>query len=335
MREQTLEQFASIIKQHGILSAVDYDSLPIEKPSRKAIYRYFGKWHNALNVALEANGHIKPLPPIEQPPPPPQPTDAEEEVKKLQRQVIELTRHIQTPQLCLEGTHHRFGVLGDNHCGSLYADYALLAYAYDVFEKEKIRTVLNTGDISDGIKMFKGHEYELEAHGADNQVNIIKERYPRKSHIITYFIKGNHDYSFYKHGGLDIGKIIGHERPDLIHIGHQEADIKIGKGDSNATIRLYHPDGGTAYAISYNIQRYIAELPSGTKPDILITGHYHKGEMLFYRGVCAIQSGTTQAQTPFMRGRKISAAMGFWIIEVVVAPERVVSVTGRFFPVRT
>jgi len=121
----------------------------------------------------------------------------------------------------------------------------------------------------------------------------------------------------------------------MICIGHQEADITIGKDDCKATIRLFHPDGGTAYAISYHSQRYVAELPSGTKPDVLLLGHYHKAEMLFYRGVCVIQGGTTQAQTPFMRGKKISAAMGFWIVEVVIAPERVVSVTSRFYPVRT
>jgi len=201
--------------------------------------------------------------------------------------------------------------------------------------KEKINTVLNSGDICDGIRMFPGHDFELAESGADNQVNVVRERYPKKDRITTYFIRGNHDYSFYKHGGLDIGKMISNERPDLIHLGHQEADIKIGKGDALATIRLFHPDGGTSYAISYNIQKYIESIAPGQKPDICVVGHYHKAEMLITRGVCAIQSGCTQSQSPFMRGRKIAAAMGFWIIEVTVAPERIVSVTGTFYPVRT
>jgi predicted phosphodiesterase len=338
-KEDILNRFASIIKEQGMISAAVYDSLQTEKPSRRQLYNLFGKWRDALTEAvnyLAGNGEeIRPPNQTVEQPNQILIEEAEKQVKKLQQQVQELTRHIQTPQICLEGTTHKFGLVADNHCGSLYSDYALLNYAYDVFEKEKINTVLNAGDIVDGIRMFKGHEYELEVHGADNQVNIVSERYPKRRGIITYFIRGNHDYSFHKHGGTDIGKMINTNRPDLIDIGHQEADIKVGKGEALATIRLYHPDGGTAYAISYNIQRYISELPSGTKPDILIVGHFHKAEVLYYRGVCAVQAGTTQMQTPFMRGRKISAAMGFWTMEVTIAPKRVVSMSTKFFPVRT
>ena len=334
-KDEVLEQFASIIKQHGFISATEYDDLQVNKLSRKVIYRRLGKWIDALNEVTKylaksegVNGeHIEILEP--------KLTEAEEQVKKLQQQVQELTRHIQTPKLCLEGTHLRFGYVSDSHLGSVYADKALLNFAYDEFEREKLTTVFNSGDVADGIKMYKGHEYELEVQGSDSQVNLIVDKYPRRDRITTYWIRGNHDYSFYKHGGTDISRSVSTLRPDMVCIGHQEADITIGKPGSQATIRLGHPDGGTAYAISYQIQRYIAELPSGTKPDVLLVGHYHKAEMLFYRGVCAIQGGTTQSQTPFMRGRKLSAAMGFWIVEVVVAPERVVSVTARFYPVRT
>ena len=335
-KNQALEKFASIIKEQGTISAVVYDTLKTEKPSRRVLYRLFGKWGDALEEAKKYLAEMGDEIPIrEKEETGPKTSDAEEQVRKLQRQVQELTRHIQTPSLCLEGTHHKFGIVSDNHFGSLYADYALLNFAYDTFEKEKINTVLNSGDICDGIRMFPGHDFELAESGADNQVNVVRERYPKKDRITTYFIRGNHDYSFYKHGGLDIGKMISNERPDLIHLGHQEADIKIGKGDALATIRLFHPDGGTSYAISYNIQKYIESIAPGQKPDICVVGHYHKAEMLITRGVCAIQSGCTQSQSPFMRGRKIAAAMGFWIIEVTVAPERIVSVTGTFYPVRT
>jgi predicted phosphodiesterase len=336
MCEQILDQFASIIKDHGVISAVVYDAINSPKPSRRILYEHFGKWHNVLNEAIKYLGQggigisVKKTESIEPPL-----AEADEQVKKLQRQVQELTRHIQATQLHLEGVHHKFGYVTDNHLGSLYSDKALLQFAYDTFESEKIKTVFNSGDIADGQKMFKGHEYELEVVGGDAQVSLIHQIYPYKKGMTTFFITGNHDRSFWKDGGNDIGFKIAEKRSDLVYLGSQEADINIGKDNCAATIRLSHPNGGTAYAISYHSQRYVAELPSGTKPDLLLLGHYHKSEMLFYRGVCVIQGGTTQMQTPFMRGKNLSAAMGFWIVEITIAPERVVSVKAQFFPVRT
>jgi predicted phosphodiesterase len=334
-QKTTIEKFAKIIREQGVISATVYDALKTEKPSRRSLYRLFGKWSEVIEKAKNYLAEMGDETYKENEVDSYKLLDAEEQVRKLQRQVQELTRHIQTPMLCLDGTHHKFGYVSDSHIGSLYSDKALLNYAYDVFESEKIKTVFHSGDIIDGQKMFKGHEYELEVIGADAQVDLACQVYPQRKGITTYFIVGNHDRSFWKDGGNDIGAKISDKRKDLVCLGHQEADITIGSGDSTATVRLCHPDGGTAYAISYNVQKYVSELSPGTKPDLLLVGHYHKAEVLFYRGVCIIQGGCTQHQTPFMRGRKISASMGFWTIEVVVAPERVVSVTTRFYPVRT
>jgi predicted phosphodiesterase len=336
-KRETLEQFAKIIKEQGMISAVVYDTLRTEKPSRRTLYNLFGKWRDALTEAvnyLADNGEeIKVN--AEQIVVDNSVAEAEKQVRKLQQQVQELTRHIQTPKLRLGGATHKFGYVTDTHLGSLYADKALLDYAYDVFEKEGAQTVYHSGDLVDGQKMFRGQEYELEVVGSDAQVALVCDVYPKKPGITTYFITGNHDRSFWKDGGNDIGYKIAKERKDMVYLGHQESDIGIGSGDAQATIRLFHPDGGSAYAISYISQRYIAELPSGTKPDLCLLGHFHKAEKLFYRGVCVIQGGTLQNQTPYMRGKKISAAMGFWLVEVTVAPERVIKVTSTFYPVRT
>ncbi len=357
-KKQVLERFAYIIRTYGIISSGFYDRLEIKKPSRWMIRQHFGSWDNAI---LETRSHLNeqgikvvirskwdndiPLPPI--PPsaidsiPPaleielPIEPEPHPEVLRLTQQIQELTRYVQTTNLHLAGVTQKFGYISDSHGGSLYADWPLLNFAYDVFEKEKIKIVFHAGDITDGIKMYRGHEYELEAHGADNQVSLVTERYPLKKNMITYFITGNHDYSFWKHGGTEIGGKITKERPDLVHIGHQEADITIGEKEFTATVRLFHPDGGTAYAWSYQTQKYISSLASGTKPDILLTGHYHKALTMPYRGVYAVLGGTLQQQTPFMRGRTLAAVVGFWILEVVVGPNRIVSVKSQFYPVRS
>ena len=335
-KNQALEKFASIIKEQGTISAVVYDTLKTEKPSRRVLYRLFGKWGDALEEAKKYLAEMgDEIPVVEKEETGPKTSDAEEQVKKLQQQVFELTRHIQTPRLCLEGTRHKFGVVSDCHFGSLYADYALLNFAYDTFEAEKIDTVFNIGDLTDGINMFKGHPFELSHQGSDAQSDLVCERYPKKDGITTYYITGNHDRSFWKVSGVDVSRNISEHRKDMIHLGYQEADIILGCDDKKATIRLFHPEDGTSYAISYQTQRYISELASGTKPDLLLIGHYHKAEFLPYRGVLAFQAGTTQSQTPHMRGKKIAAIMGFWILDILVAPNRVVRVNQTFYPIRS
>ena len=59
-------------------------------------------------------------------------------------------------------------------------------------------------------------------------------------------------------------------------------------------------------------------LERGEKPNILAVGHYHKSEYFMYRNVHCFQTACLQAQTPFMRGKGISAFMGGWIVEVHV-----------------
>lgn len=337
--QQLLQKFAEVVKEHKVTETREYDALKVQKPSRTTLRTRFGSWKSTLNRArqyldpsyegeAESVGEAPPTAeqePLEHP-----------EVKLLRQQVEDLSRHIQTPNLHLDGVVQFFGIVSDTHLGSIYADLALLDFAYDVFESAGVKTVFHAGDLLDGEKMYRGHEYEVAAFGADAQVNLCVERYPQRDGITTYFIDGNHDRSFWKRAGINTGEKIAQKRDDMVYLGYMESDIIVGEGSCKATIRLFHgEDGSGSYAISYRPQRYISELPSGTKPDILIMGHYHKAEQLFYRGVTTFQAGTTQKQTPFMRGRRLAAAIGFWLIKVTVGPNRIVKVRSEFYPVRS
>ncbi len=335
MASEILARFAELIDRFSIASSSEYDKLKVEnKPSRSSLSMKFGSWSECLNAARK---YLKNEPVLDHDDKPGGfDPDSNPEVKKLRQQVEDLTRHIQTPSLHLDGVVHTFGVIGDTHLGSLYADLALLDFAYDIFESEQIGTVFHAGDILDGEKMHRGQEYELSVHGADAQVDFCCDRYPKRDGITTYFIDGNHDRSFWKRSGICTGARISQKRSDLVYLGYQESDIIVGEGECKAKIRLFHgEDGSSSYAISYRPQRYVAELASGTKPDILLMGHYHKAEQLFYRGVTTFQTGTLQRQTPFMRGRRLSAAIGFWVIRIIVGPNRIVKVRSEFYPVRS
>lgn len=333
-KEGLLRDFGNNLTKYSISTSSKYRILGC-KPSLETMRRHYGGWKNSLRAAGKYyNDHIVEEGLVEQVTEDRSKQD-KERIRILTEQVNKLSRHLQTSEICFSGTTHKFGYVSDTHLGSIYADIALLETAYEIFEKQGITKVLHSGDILDGIKIYKGQDFELSAFGEDAQVELAVNKYPKKRGITTYFIAGNHDRSFYKLTGSDVGLRLQERRPDLQYIGHQEANIIIGDGNHKATIRLIHPDGGSAYALSYKPQKYIEALQSGTKPDVLLVGHYHKAEVLFFRGVISVQGGTLQQQTPFMRGKSLSAAMGFWTIDITVGPNRIIDFTPKFYPVRS
>lgn len=209
----------------------------------------------------------------------------------------------------------RFGLMGDTQFGSKYAQITHLHNFYDLCEREGITTIYHTGDITDGLKMRPGHEYELYEISADGQCDDVIKNYPRRKGITTHFITGNHDASLYKHVGFDIGRAIAKDREDMIYLGRDCAVIDL---TPECNLELRHPWDGTAYAISYKIQKMVEAMDDDSKPKILAVGHYHKQGDFLYRGVQAVLTASFQSQTPFLRGKGIASVMGGYIIEVRV-----------------
>lgn len=209
----------------------------------------------------------------------------------------------------------RFAIMGDTQFGSKYAQITHLHNFYDLCEREGITDVYHTGDITDGLKMRAGHEYELYVTSADEMLDDVVKNYPKRKGITTHFITGNHDASLYKHVGYDIGRDISKDRSDMVYLGRDCAVVNL---TPNCTLELRHPWDGTAYAISYKIQKMIEAMEADSKPNILAVGHYHKAEWIFYRNVHALQTACFQSQTPFTRGKGISVWMGGYIVTVRV-----------------
>lgn len=212
----------------------------------------------------------------------------------------------------------RFGVVSDCHMGSKWQQLSFLNQLYDVFSDEGISTVYNPGDLVDGYHMHPGHEYEVFKHGADEQEQYVIDVYPFREGIVTKFITGNHDHSHIKAGGHDIGRPIAAARPDMIYLGLSNAKVYL---TPNCTVELNHPLDGASYALSYAPQKTIDAMMGGDKPNILLNGHHHKAFYMQYRNIHCYESGTICAQTPWMRGKRIAANMGGWIIEVHVAED--------------
>lgn len=208
--------------------------------------------------------------------------------------------------------HFKFALLGDTHFGNKSVDKKAIVDFYNRAYKLGVRQFYHCGDLVDGLHVHKGQEYELYALGMEEQSKDIIEDYPSKKDAITYYIQGNHDLWYKQNVGGSIEALISKERDDLQCLGDSEADILLGSGSK---LRLLHPGGGSAYALSYKPQKIIEAIEGGNKPNIIGIGHFHKSLQMFYRNVFAFLVGTFEHQTPFMRSKGLSAHLGGWIIE--------------------
>lgn len=220
----------------------------------------------------------------------------------------------ESPTLSL-GESHLFGALGDTHLCSKYQRLDLLQHTYKRFQELGVKQVFHTGNWVDGEARF--NFTDLLVHGMDNQLDYMIEHYPQVEGITTYFISGDDHESWWQTKlGVNVGKYLEIKaqragRHDLVFLGHMEADVMLGK----TKIRVLHPGGGSAYAISYTSQKIVESYNEDEKPDILLHGHYHKFEYLYLRGIHVFQTGCLQDQTPFMRKKRLSAHLGAWIID--------------------
>ncbi len=230
------------------------------------------------------------------------------------------------------GKSAKFGAISDTHYGSLWERPDLVLKAYEIMHHEGIKDVFHAGDFCEGSGMRKGHEHQVVSVGADNQVARAHDLHPQIDGMTTHFILGSHDLSFHKNAGHNIGERLA-ERKDLEYLGKITATVPIKVGGTTLRLSLEHPGKGSAYALSYQLQKYIEALPGGRKPDILIMGHYHKALFMpMYRNVPAFEAGCFQSQTDWMRERNLAADLGFWIIEVHATKDGIARVKGEFTP---
>ena len=105
-------------------------------------------------------------------------------------------------------------------------------------------------------------------------------------------------------------------REDLKYLGYAEADIALRYGKGSAVMRVVHPGGGSAYAISYTDQKRVESYQGGEKPQAEIAGHYHKFNYGYPREVHTVQAACTSDQSLFMRKRRLQAMVGFLDLKI-------------------
>lgn len=207
--------------------------------------------------------------------------------------------------------HLKILLISDTHLCSKYDRLDILKYLYSKAEDEGIKYVLHSGDFTDGRSNRPEQIYELREPSFEGQIQYCIEKYPKFSGN-TYVIQGNHDNWWYKSNGSEILRPISKAREDIIYLGSDVADMKIGK----LKIRLFHGQGGIAYAKSYKIQKYLDTIPVNEKPDILQTGHIHQAFYYKQDNTHCFQTSCLEDQTPYCRGLGLANDKSCWWVDV-------------------
>lgn len=207
--------------------------------------------------------------------------------------------------------HLKLLLISDTHLGSKYDRLDILRYLYAKAEERGIQHVLHSGDFTDGRSNRPEQVYELKEPSFEGQVNYCVEKYPTFSGK-TYVIQGNHDDWWYKSAGSEIVKSIADKREDIVYLGPDVADLKIGK----LKIRLFHGSGGCAYAKSYKLQKYLDSIPLAERPDILQTGHIHQSFYMKQDKTHCFQTSCLEDQTPYTRSLGLPNDKSVWWVDV-------------------
>ena len=207
--------------------------------------------------------------------------------------------------------HLKLLLLSDTHLASKYDRLDILRYLYQKAEDEKVDYILHSGDLTEGLSGRQQQLYELKETSYTGQRDYAIENYP-KSEIPTYLIAGNHDLWWIKQCGADICKDIANNRDDLHYLGSDCEDLQIGK----LKIRLYHGKGGSSYARSYKLQKYLDTIPAEELPHILQTGHIHQAFYMKQGKTHCFQTSCLQDLTPFERSQGYNNDKSVWWVDV-------------------
>lgn len=202
-------------------------------------------------------------------------------------------------------------LISDTHLASKFDRLDILRYLYDEADRKGINYVLHSGDLTEGLSGRPQQLVELKETSYTGQRDYVIDKYP-KSDIPTYLIAGNHDLWWIRQCGADICKDISNNREDIIYLGSDCEDLKIGK----LKIRMFHGTGGSAYAKSYKLQKYLDAVPVEERPFILQTGHIHQAFYMKQGKTHCFQTSCLQDLTPYERSKGYTSDESCWWVDV-------------------
>ncbi len=240
-----------------------------------------------------------------------------------------------------EPGYNEIGILSDLHFGSLWQQKSALNEFCDILKSREIQTIVNAGDLTDGIMSWPMHEKERFIHSPESYVDYLDEFYP-SGFSQNYFITGNHDVSLTK---LDEEFDLGHElvriRSDLIY--HEQNDRKISKAfviPGGVNIMLYHGNRSCSNPIMKQTREFrlhaktLEMLGDGAdNSDVYIYGHCHRQCLTSFFEKIIIGAPCFQETTPFALSRSSINDVGGMILKYNVDLGKIVKFSLEYFDV--
>lgn len=126
-----------------------------------------------------------------------------------------------------------FALISDTHIGADTACESELEAFYETLQEKGIKDVFHSGDIIDGVGVYRGQEFETKIHGITNQCNHVIKNYPKKKGIKTHFVTGNHDLRQFEKSGIEVGEMISKNRRDMDYFGRYTGRAVIDEYDQH------------------------------------------------------------------------------------------------------
>lgn len=208
--------------------------------------------------------------------------------------------------------HMKLLLLSDTHLCSKYDRLDILRYLYDKADSNGTNYILHSGDFTDGKSTRPEHVYELREHSYTGQVEYCVDKYPKLDTVPTLVISGNHDDWWYKSAGSEIVKSIAQQRPDIIYLGADSADVKLGK----LKIHMFHGKGAQSYAKSYKAQKYLDAMSVDERPHILQLGHIHQAFFYQQDNTSVFQTGCLEDITPYGKSQGFNNNKSVWWVDI-------------------
>lgn len=154
----------------------------------------------------------------------------------------------------------RLITISDLHLGSKNDNIEALYKIYEYAKSNNIHSIINCGDLVDGIGGYDGLPKEKDL---SKQIDYLIKNYPFDKNILNYTVLGNHDVMSLYSTGIELKKVLENKRLDIIPLNYNHSILKI----KNSRIGLSHP--------IENIKKRIWNV------DLNLIGHSHSAKFTF------------------------------------------------------
>jgi predicted phosphodiesterase len=220
---------------------------------------------------------------------------------------------------------------GDTHYNAKNCDEKAISRVFNKAYDLGARTIYLAGDITDGFKVYQGHELNLKNLTFEDQLELVQNELPYRKDLRYEVINGNHDWSWMTRGAGNFAKELSKRRDDVHYLGDEQGLVM----RDNVKILLAHGAGGGAYSRMYKMQVFLREYLQEEShiehmPQIFDLGHFHEQGYMKYYGIHCILPGSFQEESEYTRRKGLCGPMGACLVNYDIVGKKAKNLETKF-----